>query len=93
MEERLTIKQAKKIQQLIQEIDNLHPSIRRKLCSKLCDTFESVLQSLQIVVEGLDPVNRAKKTIVFTVYKYDQIGYLALYYFIKYYQTTLEFED
>jgi len=90
MEARLTLKQAKNAQRLIQEIENLHPSIKRKIYEKICEIFENVIN---VRVEGVDPINKGKKLIIFVIYQHDQVGYLALDFCIKYYKTTLDFDS
>ena len=81
----------KKIESMI---ESLHPVIKRKLCLKLIDVFEKSLSNEERERREEIPVfTRTGQLISWTIYKHGRIGYLALKYFIKYYQETLDFED
>jgi|GEM_PF-2028562 len=90
----ITPEQRKQIKEIGDMIEKLHPSIKRKLCLKLIDVFEKSLPNEQRKERGEIPIfTRTGQLISWIIYEYKRIGYLALKYFIKYYQETLDFED
>jgi hypothetical protein len=90
----ITSDQRRQIKEIGDMIERLHPAIKRKLCLKLIDVFERSLSNEQRKERGEIPVfTRAGQIISWIIYEHGRIGYLALKYFIKYYQETLDFED
>lgn len=90
----LSQEQRKWIKKIGDMIESLHPAIKRKLCLKLIDVFEKSLSNEEREKRREIPIfTRAGQIISWTIYEHGRIGYLALKYFIKYYQQTLDFED
>jgi len=88
---KLTTEQAKMIKELVNYIENLHPAIKRKLCQKMLKTFEKILSNSEIESKyDADVFTRAKQLISWMIYEHKKIGYLALLYFIKYHEVSLE---
>jgi len=87
----ITAEQAKMIKELTNHIERLHPAIKRRLCQKILKTFEKILLNAEINSKyDANIFTRTEQLISWMIYEYKKIGYLALLYFIKYHEATLE---
>jgi len=86
-------KREKLIQEIYKKIENIHPAIKRRLCEKLIKVFEPILNKNLAKIESKYDANvfrRAEQVISWLIYEYGKLGYIALYYFIRYQEETLE---